>query len=207
MLSLRRFAGAASSRLSTRVIRPSTTALPSIASMTRAPFTPSISRIAVANFSVSRARFDEHSQYLVARLSKEIELETEETAAGSGSEAGVKQFFDEVPGWEVTDIEGEQDVLFTRKYEDEEVTVHFNIADFNSVLPGEEHGMEDDVLADEEDMDLQSGGANTKGSSVQGRTSGGNYKVAPEDGEDAAREEAYDEVSRSAPSATISLAY
>lgn len=34
---------------------------------------------------------------------------------------------------------------------------------------------------DEEMMQSQSGGANTKGSVNQGRTSGGNFKVAPED--------------------------
>ena len=40
----------------------------------------------------------------------------------------------------------------------------------------------DEAFADEDDIEeTQSGGANTKGAVNQGRTSGGNIKVAPED--------------------------
>lgn len=60
----------------------------------------------------------------------------------------------------------------------------FSIADFNAF--DQEDGSEDPALYDEDDgpMDMpegQSGGANTKGSINQGRTSGGNVRVAPED--------------------------
>jgi complement component 1 Q subcomponent-binding protein len=48
------------------------------------------------------------------------------------------------------------------------------------MMPEEEA---DDAFADEEEdiETAQSGGANTKGAVNQGRTSGGNIKVAPED--------------------------
>lgn len=61
----------------------------------------------------------------------------------------------------------------------------FSIVDFNT--PDEADGTEDPAMYDEEDSvdDLpeqsQSGGANTKGAVNQGRTSGGNVRVAPED--------------------------
>lgn len=57
----------------------------------------------------------------------------------------------------------------------------FSIADFNSpMMEGEE--ADEALMDDEEDiMQAQSGGANTKGAVNQGRTSGGNMKVAPED--------------------------
>lgn len=57
--------------------------------------------------------------------------------------------------------------------------------------------MDDPAFADEDvEIDGQSGGANTKGSVNQGRTPGGNIKVAPEDNVSAAdREELDDEFS------------
>lgn len=67
------------------------------------------------------------------------------------------------------------------------IKVTFSIADFNTM--NEEVESDDPALFDEDDnavsdirdMDSQSGGANTKGSINQGRTSGGNVRVAPED--------------------------
>lgn len=57
----------------------------------------------------------------------------------------------------------------------------FSIADFNSQMMPEEEA--DEAYLDEEDEieTGQSGGGNTKGAINQGRTSGGNIKVAPED--------------------------
>jgi complement component 1 Q subcomponent-binding protein len=40
---------------------------------------------------------------------------------------------------------------------------------------------EDSAMYDDADMDVQSGGANTKGAINQGRTQDGNIRVAPED--------------------------
>ncbi len=59
-------------------------------------------------------------------------------------------------------------------------SVYFSIADFNSppMMPEEDEAFMDES----EDVETsQSGGANTKGAINQGRTSGGNIKVAPED--------------------------
>ena len=72
----------------------------------------------------------------------------------------------------------------TREYDDEKITVSFNVTDFHT--PPYESSFEepDEALYDEEEADLgsaQSGGANTKGAVNQGRTSAGNIKVAPED--------------------------
>lgn len=61
----------------------------------------------------------------------------------------------------------------------------FSIADFNTYEDTE--GAEDPAMYDEDDnpiempTETQSGGANTKGAINQGRTSGGNIRVAPED--------------------------
>lgn len=193
MFSLRAIVRAAPLRLPARITTSSASLVrSSLQSNLRCSAFPSVARTAVAAFSTSRARFDEHSQYLAAQLAKEIELENEESSNGAGSNTGVQQFFEEVPDWEVVDVEGEQDVFLQKKYDGEEVTVHFSISDFNVA---EEQDLEDDILPDEEDIEMQSGGANSKGSSVQGRTGSGNYRVAPEDDAvPADREELLDEV-------------
>lgn len=75
----------------------------------------------------------------------------------------------------------------TRTYGDEKIRVTFSIDDLNNVDEDadqmqDENAMPDD-MDDPSDMptDTQSGGANTKGSVNQGRSRGGNMKVAPED--------------------------
>jgi len=140
-----------------------------------------IGRAAAASFSTSRMRLDQHSQHLAVKLAGEIELEEQDAALGAGSDDGVKHFFSESPDWSIVDVEGEHDVFLTRKYEDEDVTVHFSISDFNNPMSDEMGMEEDDVLGDEEDIEGQSGGANTAGSRLQGRTGNGNFKVGTED--------------------------
>lgn len=143
-----------------------------------------ISRTTASAFSTSLRRNDATAQELAAKLSSEMQLESENEASAAGSESAtaVQKFLDEGI-WEVHDTPGEQEVTLTRKYEDELITVQFSIVDFNT--PMMEHDQEDDdALMDEEDeasMESQSGGANTKGAINQGRTQGGNFKVAPED--------------------------
>jgi len=156
-----------------------------------------IGRAVAASFSTSGLRFvDQHSQQLALKLDAEIDLEHEDSKLGTGSDDGVKQFFAENPDWSVADAEGEQDVFLTRKYEDEDVTVHFSISDFNNPMQ-DDMAMEDDVLGDEEDLEGQSGGANSAGSRIQGRTSDGNFKVGTEDGNAPAdHDEHLDEVDR-----------
>jgi len=132
-------------------------------------------------FSISHSRFDDASQELAAKLSDEMRLESEEDSSPADSDSNIKHFLDQNSQWTIEDNTGEQEVQLKRKYDDEEITVSFSIADFNSpMMDGEDP--DEAMMDDEEDIQTaQSGGANTKGAVNQGRTSGGNIKVAPED--------------------------
>ena len=180
MMSLRAIARAAprsASRITSTSTR-STILRPALRTATRSsPITSQIPRC----FSTSYPRFDDASQELAAKLTQEIQLESEENSAPADSDSNIQHFLSQNSQWSLEDTEGEQEVLLKRKYEDEEITVSFSIADFNSpMMDGEEA---DEALMDDEDdiQSAQSGGANTKGAINQGRTSGGNVKVAPED--------------------------
>jgi hypothetical protein len=67
----------------------------------------------------------------------------------------------------------------TRTFGDEKIRLTFTTADLNNNVPGED--MAEDGAFDDADMEMQSGGANTKGSINQGKTQDGNVRVAPED--------------------------
>jgi hypothetical protein len=67
----------------------------------------------------------------------------------------------------------------TRTFGDEKIRLTFTTADLNNNVPGED--MAEDGAFDDADMDVQSGGANTKGAINQGKTQDGNIRVAPED--------------------------
>lgn len=147
----------------------------------------------IAAFSTTRWRSDENAQQLAIKLDSEIKIETEESASQATSDTNVENFLAENPDWTIEDTAGEQDVYLKRKFEDETVTVHFSIADFNQEMEPEDDM--DAAMGDEEDMDMQSHGANTKGSINQGQTANRNFKVAPEDSiAPADREELQDEV-------------
>lgn len=147
----------------------------------------------VAAFSTSRWRLDENAQHLAVKLDSEIKIETEESASQATSDTHVESFLAENPGWTIEDTPGDQDVFLKRKFEDETVTVHFSIADFNQEMEAEDDM--DAAMADEEDMDMQSHGGNTKGAINQGLTGNRNFKIAPEDSiAPADREELQDEV-------------
>lgn len=194
MLSLRAFARAAPRRISARITTSSSLLRPTFRSAVQTNGVSIIGRAATASFSTSRRLLDEQSQHLAVKLANEIELEQEEAAEGATSDDGVKHFVAENPEWTILDAEGEQDVFLQRQFEGEEVTVHFSISDFNNPMQ-DEMAMEDDILGDEEDLEGQSGGANTAGSSIQGRTGGGNFKVGTEDNNAPAdRDELQDEV-------------
>jgi len=197
MLSLRAFTRAAP-RISTRIATSSSVLRTSFQSVVRRNGISLIGRAAAASFSTSRLRFaDQQSQQLAVKLASEIELEKEEATLGTGSDDGVKQFFDENPDWSVAGADGEQDVFLTRKYEDEDITVHFSISDFNNPMQEDMAMEEDEALHDEEDIEGQSGGANTAGSRIQGRTGDGNFKVGTEDeNAPADRDELLDDVDR-----------
>lgn len=85
------------------------------------------------------------------------------------------------PQPQLQDKPGEQEVVLTRTFGDEQIRITFTVADLHNM--DAEQNMEDDAMYDHEvaDMDGQSGGANTKGAVNQGRNSDGNFRVAPED--------------------------
>ncbi|EOD52959.1 putative regulatory protein suaprga1 protein [Neofusicoccum parvum UCRNP2] len=116
---------------------------------------------------------------LVAKLESELNLEDDVGEPENYSD-NIKDYLENSP-FEIKDVAGQEEVVLTRKYNNENIRVTFTIADINEPKFGDEE-MDDPALYDEgADMDAQSGGANTKGSVNQGRTPGGNIKVAPED--------------------------
>lgn len=182
MMSLRAFARAAP-RITSRIHSTTATATfrPALQSaITRSSASSQLPRC----FSTSFRRSDDAAQELAAKLHQEIQLETEENASPADSDSNIAAFTSQNPHWSIHDTPGEQEVTLTRKYDDETITVSFNIVDFNT--PAYEQEEADEAQMDEEEsdfaqMDHQSGGGNTKGAINQGRTSAGNFKVAPED--------------------------
>lgn len=81
---------------------------------------------------------------------------------------------------QIEDQPGNQEVVLTRTYNDEKIRITFTTADLNNNQTGDEFS-DDNALFDDADMDVQSGGANTKGAINQGKTQDGNIRVAPED--------------------------
>ncbi|KAI6848882.1 hypothetical protein KC327_g1458 [Hortaea werneckii] len=182
MMSLRAFARAAP-RITSRI--NSTTATASFRPALQSAITRSSASSQLPRcFSTSFRRSDDAAQELAAKLHQEIQLETEENASPADSDSNIAAFTSQNPHWSIHDTPGEQEVTLTRKYDDETITVSFNIVDFNT--PAYEQEEADEAQMDEEEsdfaqMDHQSGGGNTKGAINQGRTSAGNFKVAPED--------------------------
>jgi len=172
--ALARAAPRASSRITTSftrsALRPSFTA----------PLRLQAPRAITAAFSTSRPVFDASAEELVAKLQSELSIEQQNSGSEqTGSDSNVNAFLSSTD-WQLHDIEGEQIVKLSKKYENELVEVRFTIADWANSYEGEDG---DEILGDEEEeiAEGQSGGASTKGAVNQGRTSGGNFKVAPED--------------------------
>ena len=183
MYSIRAF-GRVASRAACRSnysTRSALTSRSSLQSSLRTPLTlrqPLTQRLAA--FSTSRPAFDDASQELSAKLASEISLEGENNA---GSDGNVDSFRNQGI-WDIEDTPGQQDVVLRRKYDDEDITVTFSIADFNTPSVYGDGEEADEAYMDEEEageMSAQSGGGNTKGAVSQGKTSGGNFKVAPEE--------------------------
>ncbi|WPG97647.1 Hypothetical protein R9X50_00042700 [Acrodontium crateriforme] len=102
-------------------------------------------------FSTTFPRFDAAAQELAAKLDSEIAIETAEDVSHRESNSDIDAFLQQNSEWTLHDVEGEQEVLLSRKYDDEVVTVGFSIADFNTPLFDEEA---DDALMDEgEELD------------------------------------------------------
>ncbi|KAG9247476.1 mitochondrial glycoprotein [Calycina marina] len=110
-------------------------------------------------FSTSTSRKSADDADLVAKLESEIEMENE-MKESEGVPASVKDFLENGP-FEIIDTPGEEDVVLTRKYEDETIRITFSIADLNNLDPEADYqdramGDEDDLDAANEDKDPQS---------------------------------------------------
>jgi complement component 1 Q subcomponent-binding protein len=134
------------------------------------------------------------SDELVAKLQSEISME-EDMKEDDDLSANIKEYLENSPfevwaspfpsiatrtkNLQVEDKDGNQEVVLTRTFNDEKIRITFTTADLNNNVPGED--MAEDAAFDDADMEVQSGGANTKGAINQGKTQDGNVRVAPED--------------------------
>ncbi|CAN9084074.1 unnamed protein product [Alternaria sp. RS040] len=179
MMSLRNLARSAprsATRFSTKAVRPQSSLRQAFQP---AAWTAPIPRL-TASFSMSAARREDSgtNEELVAKLQSEISME-EGMKEDEDLSHNIKEYLENSP-FEIEDKAGNQEVVLTRTFNDEKIRITFTTADLNSNLPGEDMA-EDSALYDDADMDVQSGGANTKGAINQGRTQDGNLRVAPED--------------------------
>ena len=196
MLSIRAFARSSALRSTFRIASYSTrtnTLRPAFQSTLCRNTTPKLSpRHLRAAFSTTTRRLDDAAQELGAKLQSEIQLEAENTESSADSDGNVKAFLDQ-NDWQVTDRDGEQDIILHRKYDDEDITVSFSIADFNtpSVMPEDEA---DEAFVDEdEDVNppARSGGAGSinQARSTKEASMAAEDSVAPSDREEVRGEE------------------
>ncbi|KAI9676902.1 MAG: hypothetical protein M1817_006741 [Caeruleum heppii] len=148
-----------------------------------------------AAFSSSRIRCEKQGEVdeeLAAKFDSELQME-KEMRDSDDLPVNIKEYIENGP-FEIKDEHGQEDVILTRKFGDEEIRVTFSISDLNALDPDtdrfDDSALRDEDDEDDEDMDreqninvasAQSGGARSKGSAEAGRTSGGNIAVAPED--------------------------
>ncbi|KAL1979234.1 hypothetical protein VTN96DRAFT_6418 [Rasamsonia emersonii] len=180
MLSLRAFTRAAprtfSRSLSTAArpaARPLSAAIqrPSLLASTQ----KSIAKQAYPAFSTARILREPAGEGDVELIAKfEEELRHEKASGLDGLEASVenvKLLLENGP-WEVKDVPGEQEVVFSRKFGNEDIRVTFTVADLQNVTEQPEF---DDALSDEADYADHSHSVN------QSRSGQGNVGVHPED--------------------------
>jgi len=127
--------------------------------------------------SAVRRRDEGASEELVAKLQSEISVE-EGMKEDEDLSANIKDYLENSP-FEIEDKPGSQEIVLTRTYNDEKIRITFSTSDLNENQADEL--VEDNAIYDDADMDVQSGGANTKGAINKGRTQDGNVRIAPED--------------------------
>ncbi|KAL8651563.1 MAG: hypothetical protein Q9226_004645 [Calogaya cf. arnoldii] len=146
------------------------------------------SRPSFAAFSTSRTVREQEGQVdqeLSAKLDSELRVE-KDTRDSETLPPSLQHYLDSSP-FKLEDKPGQEEVALTRKFGDESIRITFTIADLNNMDQddadqfGEDPALSDEDAADAAATNVQSGGANTKGSINQGRTEGGNFAVAPED--------------------------
>ncbi|OAL71722.1 mitochondrial glycoprotein [Trichophyton violaceum] len=111
-----------------------------------------MSRPSYAPFSTSGPRFEAAGQVdveLAAKFQEELALETESGETEELPES-VKYFLDNGP-FEIIDKAGEEEVVLTRKFGDENIRVSFTIADLQNINPEEDFA--DSALQEELEMD------------------------------------------------------
>lgn len=181
MYALRSFSRSAAPRVaraSVRAVRPQTSLFRQAVCQPKwAAAAPRLS----AGFHVSavRTQKDTVTDELVAKLQSEIGME-EDMKDDEDLSINIAEYLESSP-FELQDKPGEQEVVLTRTFGDEQIRITFTVADLHNM--DADQAMEDDAMYDPEvsDMDGQSGGANTKGAINQGRGSDGNFRIAPED--------------------------
>ncbi|KAI8939707.1 hypothetical protein NX059_003461 [Plenodomus lindquistii] len=175
--SLARSAPRAAARLSTNAARQPALVRPSAAF--QPAWTAAMPRLTCA-FSLSARRLESSAvnDELVAKLQSEISIE-EDMREDDDLSTNIKDYLDNSP-FELQDKPGHQEVVMTRTFGDEKITLSFSTADLNN-NPSEDELAEDSAMYDDADIEGQSGGASTKGAINQGRTQDGNVRVAPED--------------------------
>jgi len=181
MLSLRNIARTAPrsvARLSAKPIRPQLSLL-----RTQVAFQPawaqSVARLAAPFHSSVLRRQESVNEELVAKLKSEIAIE-EDMRDEDNYSTNIKDYLENSP-FELEEKSGQEEIVLTRKFNDETIRVTFTTADLAN-MDQDADELEDHAMYDEEGETMQkSAGANTKSPVNQGRTTGGNIKVAPED--------------------------
>ncbi|OCL14072.1 mitochondrial glyco protein [Glonium stellatum] len=199
MLSLRNIARSAPrsvARFSAKPIRPQFSLLRT-QGVIQPALTQSVARLAASFHSSVIRRQEDVNEELVAKLKSEIAME-EDMSDEENYSTNIKDYLENCP-FELEEKPGQEEIVLTRKFNDELIRVTFSTADLAN-MDQDADDLEDHAMYDEGDEIMQqSGGANTKGAVNQGRTAEGNVKVAPEDSvAPADRPELDDEDSREA---------
>ncbi|KAH8888620.1 mitochondrial glycoprotein [Thozetella sp. PMI_491] len=150
MMSIRAIARSAPrvlSRASATAIRPSPLATRASSLLkSQTAFLRSQQTSAFSTSLFRRAPAGETDQELSAKLASEIEFE-QEVKENEPLPASIKDFLDNGP-FEIQDIPGKEEVVLTRTFGNEKITVSFSIADLQNFDP--EAFDEDPALSDEE---------------------------------------------------------
>lgn len=155
MLSIRALARTSARtlpRLATTSFRPNTIARPACTILKASSIF--VARPAFSTTALRRDTAGETDSDLAAKLQVELDLETD-VKEDAVLPASIKDFIENGP-FKVTDIEGKDDVVLTREFGDEKITVTFSIADlanFDEDMYNEEDDMEEGVASEVEDED------------------------------------------------------
>ncbi|KAJ5885251.1 hypothetical protein N7495_009761 [Penicillium taxi] len=135
-------------------LRPAILPKPTIIQPFKQAIKPSYAAFSTA--SVFRDPATDSDLELLAKLGEEVQ---HEKASGSDDAREQKANIDfalKAGQWEVKDIEGEQEVVLTKKFENETLRVTFTVADINNLSEDAMDDLTDDALGDEGELSGQS---------------------------------------------------